>query len=211
MKYVLASLGNVFPTATTELRLHEIIGIGVGLVALYVVYRSLRQWRRDERLPLPVALIAFAFMFDVSIALGRLSLGVSQALSSRYTMANLTVLIAILCYGFSRSSRAPARGGHGRWAIAVAVGLCALVAVQFAVSTSYGLHESRITYDSRILEARTIVNFDRIPAARKSALVSAYVFISLPAVAPWIAMLARDHLSVFAPGQYPSYRAQGPP
>ena len=213
LKYLLAAMGNIFPTSGVDLRLHEVIGVGMAILVVGVLWFSVLGWRRDTQVPLPAALIIFGLLFDLSAALGRLSFGVDQALSSRYTMANLLVLTGLACYAFG-----PRRSGiHRRsrsmvglaWASIAATGM--ILAAQVGVSANYGVSEATTTKQARLIEARLLVNLHEVPEPRRSNLVTLYAYPSLAVLTPWLAISRSDHLSVFAPGQVARYRSEGPP
>jgi hypothetical protein len=93
LKYFLVLLGGFSRASRSDLWLA--IGCGVLMVGLsaWVVARF---WRSDRRLAdaLPVALVVYVFLFDLSTLLGRGSAGPAQALSSRYTTYNLLIFVA---------------------------------------------------------------------------------------------------------------------
>ena len=106
-------------------------------------------------------------LFDLSVTTDRLIFGLALSVTSRYTMANLLLPLGLIAYGWSRL---PNHFEVRRLRPAVIAGGClcgALVLVQFAVSTDYGLrqaqqHQTEVTTANRI-----VVNFDRIPRAER--------------------------------------------
>jgi hypothetical protein len=214
-KFVLAELGNIIPTIdVSDLRLHEILGLLLLIVAVFIVARCVRDRKSRSVCPLPLALIVFGVLFDVSIALGRLKLGVIYALAQRYTMANLLVLFGVVAYAWAHASSGELRVGirqlrAGR-NVAFALLMIFLV-VQVGASTRFGLTSGRTTRASRVIAAQTIVNLDRMPRAEGRALVASYVYPNLSALEPYLREAEMDHISDFAPGPYHFYRAKGPP
>jgi hypothetical protein len=214
-KYLLAELGNLIPTIdVVHLRLQEIVGLLLFIVAGYVVVRCVRDRKSQSDCPLPLALIVFGILFDVSTALGRLKLGVGQALSSRYTMANLLVLFGIVAYAWAHVPPGTARVGMKQLRTAKTVAFALLMVflvVQVGISTRWSLASGRMTRAYRVIAAQTIVNLDRMPRAEGQALVASYVYPNLSALEPYLREAEMDHISDFAPGPYHLYRAKGPP
>jgi hypothetical protein len=212
----LVSLGNVVPTTSTELGAHELLGLVLLITAATVVTRSWLDRRSRPHTALPVALIVFGVLFDGSIALGRLGLGVPEGLSSRYTMANLLVLIGIVVFAWGHlrpwtQARATA-GLRGAAECAGIVLVVAFLLVQVATATHVGITEAQDSLQFRTFGARTVVNLDRIPAGETQLLVSTYLLFSTPAALhPYLRLVEEDHLGVFAPGPYHAYRSMGPP
>jgi hypothetical protein len=214
-KFLLAALGNVIPTTNTDLRAHELFGLAVCIVAAFVVFRSLRDRSSQFRNPLPVTLIAFGALFDVSIVFGRISSGITEALSTRYTMANLLLLTGIVAYVWTQVPQPRGvRRRVRRFTVARSVGLLVLTAflvVQVAAATKYGIVTGRTTRQNRIIGAQTVVNLDRIPSSERHQLIYSYVYYNVAGLAPMLREAKEDHLSVFAPGPYRFYRSKGPP
>ncbi len=164
---------------------------------------------------LPVALIMFGVLFDGSIVLGRLGFGIVDALSSRYTMANLLVLTGIVTFAWghirsSRRQRDRTRRLTAARRISFAM-LAAFLVVQLGAATRFGIDKGRTTRQSRIMDARIVVNLDRIPTIDSQRFVAAYVYPNLAALRPFLQEAEMDHLSVFAPEPYRFYRSVGPP
>jgi hypothetical protein len=214
-KFILAEIGNVIPTTNVfDLRLHEIVGLLVFIIAGYVVVRCVRDRKSQSDCPLPVALIAFGILFDGSIALGRLKIGVVQALAPRYTMANLLVLFGIVAYAWAHVPAGTLRVGGRQLTTARKVTLALLmtfVVVQVGTSTKWAITSGRTTRAYRIIAAQTIVNLDKMSGSAGQAYVSSYVYPNLTALEPFLRVAERDHISDFAPGPYRFYRAKGPP
>ena len=214
-KFFLAAVGNVVPTTNPDLPTHEILGLILFVVSVLVVFFSLRESSEQRRHPLPIALILFGVLFDASIVFGRISGGIGAALSTRYTMANLLLLVGVLTYAWAHlpSARALRRDLNGLRAVrhaAVAL-LAVFLAVQFATATKNGLASARTDRQDRIIGARTIVNLDRIAPSQADELISLYVYPNAVALAPFLREAEADHLSVFAPGPFDYYRTKGPP
>ena len=214
-QYALALVGNVFPTMNPDVGLHELIGLALIVCSLSVVVASIRSYGRTRTLPLPAALIVFALLFDLSIALGRMSLGIVHAFSPRYTMVNLLILVALSAFVFARASLRPV---HRRRRLPTALGSAAvagvvcLLAVQIVDATDVGLHAAS-TWRQRITTGDTIfVNLDRIPEPARTNLFDGFVFPSLAALtdAGWLQMVQQDHLGELDPSTAAGYVSAHP-
>ena len=76
------------------------------LVAAGVVsYLSLRDPKLEPRGALPLCLLVFALLFDLSVTTDRLFFGLALSVTSRYTMANLLLPLGLIAYGWSRLPR----------------------------------------------------------------------------------------------------------
>ena len=215
LKFFLAALGNVIPTTNVDLRMHEIVGLVLSVAAVFVVVSSFRERRFRNRRPLPLTLIAFGVLFDGSIALGRLGFGIPDALSTRYTMVNLLVIIGIGAFAWDHIRAVRTTRGHVRRIstarrVSFAL-LAACVILQFATGTTFGIISARSIRANRIIDARIVVNLDKIPSADQQQMVASYVYPTVAALSPFLHDVRIDHLSVFAPGPYKFYRSKGPP
>jgi hypothetical protein len=214
VKYFLAAVGNVFP-GDVGLRPHELLGLILSVVALFVFYRNCKETPEDRGTPLPACLILFAFLFDLSIAFGRVSLGVGQALSSRYTMANILLLVGIAAYfvslDVSSEKLHAANTSAKRTQLGMAIVLAVILIAQIGTSTKDGIDSARIYKAARIVDARVTVNLSEMPVQQQSPYVRAYVFPSLPILEPLIRDAREDQLSEFAPGLREKYEKAGPP
>ncbi len=213
-RFLLAELGNLIPTIHADLLLHEIIGVPVLFVAAFVVARCVRDRKSQSDCPLPLTLILFGVLFDCTTALGRLKFGLLEALSLRYTMANLLVLFGIVAYAWAHVPSGILRRGVTQLGTRRTVALALLTiffVVQVAIATGYGLTSARTTLARRIIAAQTIVNLDRISSSEGQAYVAAVVYPNLTALDPYLQEAESDHISVFAPGPYRFYREKGPP
>jgi hypothetical protein len=164
---VLANIGNVFPSSSPLLGLHEVLGAIILVAAGVVSYVSLRDPKLEPRGALPLCLLVFALLFDLSVTTDRLIFGLALSVTSRYTMANLLLPLGLIAYGWSKLPRGFQMRRLPTAVIAIG-GVCgALILVQLIVSTDYGLrqaaqHEATMTTANRI-----VVNFDRIPRAER--------------------------------------------
>ncbi len=217
-EYLLAAIGNVFPTGgATSVALHALLGIPLLLAAGWVLGASLRDRigaPGPHALPLPAALIVFALFFDTSLGVGRVSLGLDGALGSRYTMANLLVLLGVILFAFQRLPEWPRASGlsPSPFRVAVAAILTIVLVAQIASSTNYGLENAQTTRRERDLGASIAINLSAIPVAARHRLVSTYLYPPLyPQLLSYFTLAHQDELGAFAPGSYQRYRALGPP
>ncbi len=214
IKYFLAVVGNVIP-GHVGLRPHELLGLALTLVAIYVFIGCCRENPEVRGTPLPAALILFAVLFDLSIALGRVSFGIDQALSSRYTMANLLLLLGVAAYLIPRLAAVNFQDRrflqHRRLQIAIAGVAVLFFVAQVLASTKFGLENSVIHQRTMDTGARVVVNLSAIPVSQQSPLVSTYVYPSLQVVAPLIRDTESDRLSMFSPGTRQQIEREGPP
>jgi hypothetical protein len=214
VEYFLTAVGNVVPV-DVGLRPHQLLGLVLSLVAVYVFYRSCREKPADRGTPLPAALILFAFLFDISIAFGRVSLGVGEALSSRYTMANLLLLVGMALYLVRLSpAQAHAHSVDRRVRpaqLGVVVVLALFLLLQIGLSSKVGIESARTTKAERIEGARAIVNLSEMSVQQQSRYLRADVFPSLRVLEPLLSVAQQDQLSVFAPGLRDYYEELGPP
>jgi len=227
-KFFLVAVGNVIPIASPQDLLGaEAIGLFLSLTAIVVVALSVRERRLDRRSPLVVALIAFAFLFDLSIALGRLSFGVPYALQARYEMPNLVLLVAVVAYVLAHIPTGRPSEQRKRPATAVehkpirfllgllgVVVVTGFVLVQVPTATQYGLTNAT-QFDRRLTNgARYLANLNQVPVADRPC-YDADFFGSYSSFAylqqSVLLEVQQDRLSLFAPGPNRIYRADGPP
>jgi uncharacterized membrane protein (UPF0136 family) len=227
VKFFLAAVGNVVlttgnvPNAHTDLRAHELIGLALCITAAFVIICSLHNRTIRTQIPFPVALIAFGLMFDGLLTPGRLNSGISYALSTRYTMANLLILTGIVAFAWEY-----AQVSRDVWETVRRVGtacrvgflvLAVFLVAQFASTTTFGIVSARGIHWSRTIGARTLVNLDRLPSSEATPLILNNVYwsyspiFSLVSLRPLLREAEKDHLSVFAPGPFAFYRQMGPP
>jgi hypothetical protein len=215
VKFVLVELGNVVPTTSQTLGTHELIGSVLLLASVFVVVICVRERTSPGRRPLPVALVMFGLLFDGSTALGRLGFGVVDAKSTRYTMANLLVLVGILSFAWAHLNSGPdASAPVVRLRSARLVGIVPLagfLVLQLVTATQFGFTTARTTRTDRVFDAQTVVNLDSIPSPEAQQLVSSFVYPNLAALRPLLRQAEADHIGDFAPGPYRFYRSKGPP
>ena len=147
--------------------------------------------------------------------MGDVSLGVGEALASRYTMANLLLLVGIAAYfvslDLSPEKRHTANSSANRTRLGMAIVLALIMITQIGISTKNGIESARSEKAAMILDDRVTVNLSEMPVQQRSSYVKAYVNPSLPLVEILVKEAREDQLSVFAPGVREKYEEAGPP
>jgi hypothetical protein len=219
-KFFFALIGNVvpggilfFPTIRNFDRF-EAVGVVLFAAAVFIVVQSWRLRAGQERLPLPLLLIGFSLVFDVTIALGRGGTGPSGAVSgNRYVMPNLILLTAIVIYAWKHRPplRSPGRVTIPRLVLVV---LAAFVAIQVKEAVGFGRANGAVVHSAWTGSARFFVNSDRVPSQERACLQSQVLFLqagALPSFATKLRAAQADQLGEFQPNAYHFYRQQGPP
>jgi hypothetical protein len=202
---------------------HEIAGGVLLVLALLVSALMIRDRKRDPRIPLPFALIVFGLAFDLMVSAGRVGEGLPTALGSHLSMAQPIVLAGVIAYGLGALPQGyrVTQGSRTRVSVARVVlvsCLAALVVVQAAVSTGFGVVQGGHQRQQEMTEARVVANIDRIPKPKEGCEVDLTVWDNflpplrgLLAALPLVKILREDRLSVFAPSTYRAWTTQGPP
>jgi hypothetical protein len=231
-RFMLALVGNAVPTVRSStlaapyptagaLLAHELLGGVLCVVAGFVVVQSFRERRTNTRMPLPLALIAFGVLFDVLIADGRLTYGLSDALADSYTMPQLVLLAGVVIYAFGHvPSPQVSRvvGWRGRVGVIGYVALLIFVAVQVVVATPYGIYDGRVAQEHAVREGRLLANLSQIPRPERACYEGIVVAdgevsggVEAALLAPALRDAQEDHVGVFSAGPFRRYRAMGPP
>ncbi len=225
LQYMVILMGNVVPGGNGGLLslpqsfAHELIGIGLLVVALFIIVQSWRYRASRDSVPLPLLLILFALVNDLFIAIGRYLLwdiARTSSLSSRYSMPNLVLLTGIAIYALKHmpAVHRPRQGDPWRQRLAwvVPLVLVCVLGVQVVGATRYGIVQGAQNRTYYLAQARLSVNISRFPAAARPCELS-YLLdrIWSPAGAervmvPKIRDVVEDHLGEFAPAQYRLYR-----
>ncbi len=206
LQYFLLLLGNVFPTHSPYLVVHTVVGAAVLAVAVLAVVTELRT-SGAAIYPLTTALVLFAVLFDVYAAIGRVSFGPVQALSSRYTMANLLIVVAIILFVY-RSRRGSERPAA---TTALSVALVPILALQVATSTHTGLDQTRAIRNVRLACARTTANLSAVKPRLRVTEIQSFCYPSTPALLSLLPIARSDQLAQLGPGARQHYRELGPP
>lgn len=220
IKFFFALIGNVVPggilffPSGQHVGRFEVLGVVLFVVAMTIVAQSWRHRSSDEGIPLPLLLIGFAVIFDVTIALGRGGTGPAGAVSAnRYVMPNLILLAGIVIYAWKhRPPRASlTRITAPRLAAAV---LAVFLVVQVKEATDFGRVNGGVIHSAWSTSARFFVNADRISAHDRSCLQSQVLFFQAgaqPSFAIRLEWAMEDRIGEFEPSSYRYYRRLGPP
>ena len=121
LRFLLVLVGNAFvpnPTKPGQILFsahfgdRELYGALILLAAALVVGLSLLERRTKRRPPLPILLIAFGLLYDLTVAVGRAYFE-PGALINRYVMPNLLVLLGIVVYALAHIPSWRATTGKG--------------------------------------------------------------------------------------------------
>jgi len=230
-KCFLMLVGGVFPTYGSwsvfdayaytgqDAGLHQFIGAGLLIAAIYVVIQSIRQ-RRYQSNPLPVLLIAYGLLFDLLITRSRVGEGIGQFTSGQYVMPNLVLLVGIVVYIWAHFPPLAERRGTiptRRWlGVVGAAALTLLLAVQCVLGTMYGIAGGRARHQGAVTDARVLVNHYRLSDTQWACETAVAVMLwTSPQLATSyfdhaIPLALRDGLSLFQ-SDVAEYRREGPP
>jgi hypothetical protein len=203
------SLGGQLLSATMNPLRFELLGVALLGAAIFVIIQSWRH-RTEERLPLPLLLIGFALLFDVTVAWGRVGGGVAGAVEgNRYVLPNLVLLIGLVLYAWSHVPPRPVPKTQtaatcATWGCFLA--LAVVLVLQATVSTGFGINSGRETRRSLTESARLADNMNRLPDRYRSCELEHYVIVVSD-----LGLAAEDHLSEFRPSAYRTFRQLGPP
>jgi hypothetical protein len=213
-KFFLVLVGSVFSFSQGYVRIHEVIGCVILVVAAIVLFLDLRNTRGNRKIPYPSALILYSLICDVQISIGRSWIGPTGALTSRYSLPNLLLLLGI--GAFLLSDRPPSSRTSPHWphleTSIVPLVVWSLISIQIVVGSIYGFDSSRVFSQNRVYGAQTIVNLDKT-GNEAIALVCGYVncFVPWP-IRTYSAIAKVDQLSEFYPmSLYDHYRRLGVP
>jgi hypothetical protein len=223
-RYLALMVGNIVPTSNpvhANLVVHELLGTVIIAVAVFVIVQVSRE-RRIGVVPLPLLLIVFGLLFDLMISIGRVGQGLTGALSGRYTMPNLILFTGIIVYGCAHPPalrREWKTAGRREWVNALGMmTLGAFLILQVVISTNFGIANGRASHRVHDLDARVVVNLQRIPVAeqRCDIVIAVFPLISPSAKNEYLFSRLRsetdhNHLSVFQAGSKGRYVREGPP
>ncbi len=167
IKFFFALIGNVVPggvlffPSTQQLWRFEALGVVLFVAAIAIAVQSWRH-RAFERVPVPLLLIGFGLIFDVTIALGRGGTGPAGAVSAnRYVMPNLVLLTGIVIYAWKHR---PSLGSLTQISIprlAAAV-VAVFLVVQVKEAIDFGRVNGGVIHSAWTSSARFFVNSDRV-------------------------------------------------
>ena len=198
----------------------QLIGVLVLAAAVFVIVREIRT-RDVTRLPLPLLMIVYALLFDLTLALGRSGQRNVAGQQGRYTMPNLILVAGILVFACAHPPRLRAARDGDRGALAVAGAFAALAVFVVALgitTTQYGIRQARVLRAHQVRDAQTIVNLDRVPHRLRGCYVNSYVWNGAYDSSKALALIGlpvftarNDRLMMFDPKAYAKYRALGAP
>lgn len=167
VSYTLRLVGSVVPTKTSaDTVAYELLGLGLLVAACFVIVQSIRERRNQRRIPLPLALITFALLFDVLIVIGRSGGGYHG--QSEYVMPQLVLLSALVVYGAAHAHFVPWPPDRTERVAALGyLTVIVVVVLQFLTATNWGFATGSRIQRSTVLEARLAVNFSDIPASEQ--------------------------------------------
>jgi hypothetical protein len=214
-RYVILLIGNVIPggylgSTVHDLARFEVVGAALLMVSLFIIVQSWRYRRSAEHLPIPLFLILFALLFDVTIAIGRTGAGPRDAIvSNRYVMPNIVLLTGIVIYALPRIPplRLPTTD-DGKRVYATWIALLALaivVGVQVVVATGFGLNNARLNRADLLSGVHLVVHLDRIaPSDRGHELQRHQISGSE------VCLASKDFLGEFGSAEYSPDRSRPP-
>jgi hypothetical protein len=229
--YVLALLGNIIPASDGRLiggakvyvPVHQVLG-GVFLAAaIFVAIRSYQQRRSGPASWVPVTLVIFGLLWDLSIAFGRVGEGIGTALGSHFVSPQILLFTGIVMSAFFEFHRMGTAGGVGAPERRATVGMLAAVGLLItvtvvALSSQVGIENGRFDRGNDVLAARVLANLNRLPRSARSCDIDFTVDDGLLSVGEAADEISKplgyvrsDHLSLFQPNQYRHYRQLGPP
>jgi hypothetical protein len=219
-RYLVVLVGNVVPSSVSTIEprylgAYEVLGTAICVVAAFVVVQSIRE-RRLWTNPLPLLLIAFAVLYDLMIALSHLGEGLRSAGDNRFVLPNFLLLAGVLVYAWAHVPHVHTPGERIEWGTRIrVVGLAilsAFVVAQCVVTTQFGLTYGRALHSANVTTARVVVNFDRIPSARRGCYFqSTVVGPPLVDLEIWRTQAVQNDLSVFQPDTERVFESLGPP
>jgi len=213
-------IGSVFPTASPESAPHEVLGIVLVAIALFVLVQSIRERSGALRPPLPAALIVFAFLFDALIVDGRFGYGQPDS-TYQYVLPQLILLTAVAVYFLPKILdvfRSPSSTTRSRTVRALCLCAIVLLALEVIGTTNFGITQGRIFQRNADAQGRFVVNYSRIPEDEQpcyfsnvlaGGILNGYTTKKLDV--PVIREAKEDKLSMFIPDTFKVYRAEGPP
>ena len=209
MRFFLVIMGNVYPTSSPQQGFHELVGLLILLGAVFVIVLSIATWRHSTSLPLPLALVVFGLLFDLSMAFGRVSIAFA-GVPNRYSTPNLLILIALSVTAFVQPWSAPAHRSNrhaleARFLVTLAVSVA--VAGQAILATQSGIRSAGAFKASIEAGDAVVVNLNTIPEPRRTFEFNELVFPSLARASQshWIQMVETDKLGELNPGTAAQY------
>lgn len=194
----------------------EFIGAILTCLAVAVLVVTFPEWRPGgRRIPVPATLLGVGFLFDVSIALGRLGFG--AATTGQYAMPQTLILAGLITFAVSRLPSGRSTRASSVLALLACVATTLIVITQTATATDYGVREASAIKQESVLDARVLANFSRIPTSERvcyeTRLGGGFVPGPLQQATfiGQLDFLSEAHWSLFQPGPYREFRTEGLP
>jgi hypothetical protein len=228
LEFFFALIGNVIPSGMVghspgDNARFVVLGLILFVSTMFIVVQSWRYRRSREQLPLPLLLIVFSLLFDVTISVGRSGTGVAGALDgNRFIMANLILFTGVVTYGLSRiygTQRLPPlqiRVRRELWRVRgpylALFALTVFLLIQVVAATGFGIANGRETEVGRYTGAEFAVAVDAYHPPNEGATCKKVLAFELDFTATTTQLrdAARDRLGEFRPASYRAYRALGP-
>jgi len=214
--FFLVLVGNVIPGGYIDGPPHSylrflITGVAVLFASAWIIVQSWRFRNGSEELPLPLLLISFALLFDLTILWGRLGSGVAgEVNSNRYVMPNIVLVVAIVMYAWTHRPRTRTWSATEPWKVVInwtgCVAVLVFIVLQVAISTDFGVVGAQRVDAFTESGARIAVNLNQIPPDERSCMA----ILGLVETEQ-IPVLLRDHLAEFSSGTFAHYRSEGAP
>jgi len=220
--FFIALIGNVIPgppgTATVvhDLARFELVGAALLIAAIFILLQSWRHRASSEHLPLPLLLIVFALLFDLTITIGRGATGISQAvIDNRFIMANLVLVAGIAIYVWSHAPWRSEAVAHSPWQVAVTylplVSLAIFLSLQAITATGFGLTNASVISRDRSQEAQLVVYVQGKPVLSFERECQEYLFFLPPKFKFYVRQAVVDQLGEFNPDSHRHFLELGPP
>ena len=155
-------------------------------------------------------------MFDVLIALGRLSFGGAPA--GQYAMPQTLLLAGLVIFAISRLPSGGGARALSGFALFGYSAMVILVLAQTVIATDFGLRQGNAIKQSAIQQARLDANFAQVPAAERECYESHVLaggllinHFGLAELGLERSDLLHDQWSVFQPASYRRFQAEGLP
>lgn len=222
-------IGNVIPSGVVgqspgDSARFVILGFVLFAATIFIVVQSSRYRLSREQLPLPLLLIVFSLLFDVTISVGRSGTGVVGAVEGdRFVMANLILFTGVVTYGLSRvygKTRLPplqvpvyvANAGRGYGSYLVLLALTVFLMTQVVATTGFGIENGQETELGRYADAEFAVAVDAYHPPNKEAIcIKVLEFVlHFTVTTTQLRDASEDQLGEFRPPSYRAYRALGP-
>ena len=220
--FFIALIGNVIPgTPETggivhDLARFELVGAALLIAAVFVLLQSWRHRASSEHPPLPLLLIVFSLLFDLTVTIGRGGKGVSEAvIDNRFIMANLVLVAGIAIYAWAHVPRRSQAVADGPWRVSMTyVALFALASfliLQAIAATNFGVTNGSAISRQRSQEAQLVVYTQFNPVLNIERKCQLYLSFLPPRLKLYLREAVADQLGEFNPDSDRYLHELGPP